>query len=283
MSSQRPPVMLPEEFRLIREFITEVFGLVLDDNKEGYLAAKLHPRLEELRLTSYADYYAHLKFSPRGQEEQQRLISLITNNETYFFREEAQLRILADEVLPELKGKKTRNGERWLRIVSAGCSSGEEAYSLAMTVLETASFLWGWTVEIIGIDVDPRVLTQARSGIYAGRSLQATPSRYLDRYFKKGEDGYRVKEVVTNLTRFVEGNLLHLDRCLGRQPVDVIFCRNVLIYFDDDSIRRGVEGFADVLAPDGYLFLGHSESLSRITSRYAPVRYPGSIIYRKRS
>jgi chemotaxis protein methyltransferase CheR len=283
MPFPRPPIMLPEEFRLIREFVTEVFGLVLDDNKEGYLAAKLQPRLEELRLSSFTDYYAYLKFSPGNTEEQQRLISLITNNETYFFREEAQLRILTNEVLPPLKEKKIRVGERRLRIVSAGCSSGEEVYSLAMTVLETGNFLWDWDVQIIGVDIDPHIIARARSGIYAGRSLQATPPRYLDRYFRKCADGFMVREVVANLTRFVEGNLLHLDRYLERQQVDVIFCRNVLIYFDDDSIRRSVEGFAEVLVPEGYLFLGHSESLSRITTRYAPVRYPGSIIYRKRS
>ena len=274
--------MRPEEFRLLKEFIAEVFGLVLDENKESFLNHKLLPRLEELRLATFTDYYAYLKFAPRSNEELKRLISLITNNETYFFREESQLRVLSEVVLPALKDKKQKSGNRKLRIVSAGCSSGEEVYTLAMIVLESGSFLWDWDVQITGVDIDAQIIARARNGVYSGRAFQATPDHYLDRYFRKCEEGLKVKEVLTKATNFTEGNLLQLDQIIRDREVDVVFCRNVLIYFDDESMKRGVNGFANVLGPEGYLFLGHSESLSRITTGFVPQRFPGAIIYKKR-
>lgn len=274
--------MRPEEFRLLKEFIAEVFGLVLDENKESFLKLKLLPRLEELRLATFADYYAYLKFSPRSNEECKRLISLITNNETYFFREESQLRVLAEVVLPALKEKKQKSGKRILRIVSAGCSSGEEVYTLAMIVLESGRFLWDWDVQITGVDIDSQIIERAKNGIYGERSFQTTSDHYIDRYFRKCAEGMKVKEILTKVTRFAVGNLLKLDQHVKEQEVDIVFCRNVLIYFDDESIKRGVNGFANVLGPEGYLFLGHSESLSRITTSYVPLRFPGAIIYKKR-
>lgn len=282
MSFLNRPVMLPEEFRLIREFVAEEFGILLDEGRGNYLAPRLIPRIEELGFESFSDYYACLKFSPRGCEEHQRLITLLTNNETYFFREDAQLQILAGHILPELKEKKQKAGEKKIRIYSAGCSSGEEVYTIAMLLLESGHFLWDWDIRITGIDIDAEMLARAREGVYSGRAFQSTPSQYLDRYFKKCDDGLQVKEVLRRITSFKEGNLLRLDPFLQNDPADVIFCRNVFIYFSEDTTKRVVENFAGLLEPEGYLFLGHSESLSRITSRYQPIRHDGAIIYRKR-
>lgn len=282
MTANGRPVMSPEDFRLIREFVAEVFGLQLDEGKESYLATRLVPRLEELRLATFADYYAYLKFAPRCVDERQRFISLITNNETYFFREEAQLRVLAEEILPAIREKKVHRGEKRLRIVSAGCSSGDEVYTLAMLLLESGSFIWDWDVCITGVDIDPRVIAKAKEGVYSPRSFQTTPPHLKERYFTACSEGAKVKDVLRKMTRFVEGNLLDFDSIMAESHVDVIFCRNVLIYFSDDTIRRIVESFHRALAPEGFLFLGHSESLSRITARYLPLRFPGAIIYRKR-
>ncbi|HEY6007435.1 MAG TPA: protein-glutamate O-methyltransferase CheR [Geobacteraceae bacterium] len=282
MTGSDKPVMAPEDFRLFQEFATELIGLVLDAGKESYLALKLLPRLEELRLASFADYYGYLKFAPRCGEERRQFISLITNNETYFFREEAQLRVLSEEILPRLKERKVARRARKLHIVSAGCSSGEEVYTLAMLLLESGSFIWDWDVVITGVDVDPRVLGRARAGIYPQRSFQTTPARFIERYFRPCEDGFAIKEVLRRSTRFVEGNLLQFDGAVDGPPVDIIFCRNVLIYFSDETIKQITDSFGRVLVPEGYLFLGHSESLSRITARYAPLRFPGAIVYRKR-
>lgn len=276
------PIMHPEEFRLIREFIAEEFGLLIDEGRTGFLQSRLLPRLEELRLDSFSDYYSYLRFSPWGCGEYHRLISIITNNETYFFREDAQLQVLAGYILPELKEKKQRSGDKRIRIYSAGCSSGEEVYTIAMLLLESGHFLWDWDILVTGIDIDPRMIEAAREGGYSGRAFQTTPLQYLERYFTKTGDSFKVKPQLRRITRFVEGNLLSLDPIMRSDPADIIFCRNVFIYFSDDTIRRVVESFAGLLKPEGLLFLGHSESISRLTSRYQPIRHPGAIIYRKR-
>jgi chemotaxis protein methyltransferase CheR len=274
--------MRPEEFRLINEFVAEEFGFILDETRAANLASKLTPRLTELRLDSFSDYYAFLKFSPHFCEEHKRLLSLITNNETYFFREEAQLNVLFSHVLPELKERKTKNRDKKIRFLSAGCSSGEEVYTIAMILLESCHFLWDWDILVTGIDIDSEMIDRARSGIYSGRAFQATPEQYLERYFSKCENGLEVKNVLRRITNFKVGNLLRPETFDNGDGVDIIFCRNVFIYFSEDTTRKIVENFASLLMPDGHLFLGHSESITRITSRYHQVRHPGAIIYRKR-
>lgn len=282
MSLRITQIMKPEEFRLLREFVAAEFGLLMDEGRVAYLSSRLLPRLHELRLESFMDYYAHLKFSPRGGEELRQFISLVTNNETYFFREDAQLQVLAGHVIPLLKVRKQREGERKIRIYSAGCSSGEEVYTIAMILLESGHFLWEWDLMVSGIDVDPLMIERAREGVYCGRAFQSTPQQLLDKYFSRVGDCYRVKNSLRAITSFQQGNLLSLDPFLGKEPVDVIFCRNVFIYFSDDTTRKVVESFANLLEPDGYLFLGHSETLSRISSLFQPTRHPGAIVYSKR-
>jgi chemotaxis protein methyltransferase CheR len=273
--------MQPEEFRLLKEFSAAEFGLVLSEGKEQYLALKLLPRLEALGLTSFTDYHLHLKFGINAAEEHLRFISLITNNETYFFRENSQLAVLSESVLPALREQKLARGERKVRILSAGCSSGEEVFTLAMLVLESALFLWEWDVEIVGVDIDPEIVQRAVAGIYSGRAFQTMPDYFRERYFTPGTEGLQVRDVLRRMVSFRQGNLLSIDRQFPAGSIDIIFCRNVLIYFDDDTIARIVNHFERLLTPEGLLFLGHSESLSRITSRYVPVCYPGTIVYRR--
>ncbi len=275
-------IMKPEEFRLLREFVAEEFGLVIDESRISFLSTRLLTRLEDLRLESFRDYYAWLKYSPRAGEEHQQLISILTNNETYFFREDAQLQVLSEHILPLLKEGKKHAGQKKIRIYSAGCSSGEEVYTIAMLLLESGHFLWDWDIMVTGIDIDPMMIARAREGIYSGRAFQATSPQYMERYFTICGENYQVKESLRRITSFEEGNLLRLEPFARFDPAHVIFCRNVFIYFSEDTTRKIVESFADLLVPDGHLFLGHSESLSRITTRYQPVRHPGAIIYRKR-
>jgi len=282
MEDSASPLMKPEEFRLIREFTAERFGLVIDRGKEGYLAARLFPRLQELRLASFAEYYSYLKFAPRSTEEHARYISLITNNETYFFREMAQLNTFAELVLPELKTRKIAGDDKRLRILSVGCSSGEEVYTLAMLLLQSGLFVWDWDLRITGIDIDPQVLAKAETGIYTGRAFQSTPPLYIDRYFRECEQGFQVRDQLRKICDFSRGNMLCLPGDLDSEPADIIFCRNVLIYFDEGNIKRVIDNFAAMLAPDGLLFLGHAESLSRITSQFIPLLFPGAIVYRKK-
>lgn len=282
MSCAPKPVMQSEEFRLIREFVINEFGLIIDEARMNYLSSRLLPHLAELGLETFLDYYACLKFSPRGSKEQQKFISIITNNETYFFREDAQLQVLAEHVVPRIKENKQQTGRKKIRLFSAGCSSGEEVYTLAMVLLESGHFLWDWDILVTGLDIDREMIARAQEGLYSGRAFQTTPQHFRDKYFTKKGDSYQVKESLSRITRFEETNLLRLDHLLANERADVIFCRNVFIYFNDDTVRKIVDNFSRLLEPEGYLFLGHSESLSRITSRYQPIRHPGAIVYRKR-
>lgn len=274
-------VMQPEEFRLIREFVAEQFGFLIDERRMSYLSSRLLPRLDELRLDSFMDYYACLKFPPRGSSEFQQLVSILTNNETYFFREDAQLQVLCEHILPQLKEKQGA-GEKKIRIYSAGCSSGEEVYTIAMLLLESGHFIWNWDILVTGIDIDPEMIARAKKGVYSGRAFQATSPQFIERYFTKCGENYQVKDSLRRITRFEEGNLLKMEPFIGSDPAHAIFCRNVFIYFSEDTTQSIVESFAELLEPNGYLFLGHSESLSRVSSRYLPIRHPGAIIYRKR-
>ncbi|MBJ6752419.1 CheR family methyltransferase [Geomonas anaerohicana] len=274
--------MQAEEFRLIREYVAESMGLVLEEGTHKGLAAKLSPRLQELRLKSFAEYYSYLKFSPGRSAEWQRLVPLITNNETYFFREAAQLSVLVQQVLPALKESKLARGERSLRILSAGCSTGEEVYTLAMLLLESGGFTWDWDVRIAGIDVDERVLDAARQGSYGERAFWATEPHLVERYLKRQGDRYVVRDILRKWTSFTQGNLLDLADTAAGEQYDVILCRNVLIYFADQTVQRVVDNFGALQRSGAYLFLGHSESLSRTQASYRPLRFPGAIIYQKR-
>ena len=267
-----------EEFRLLQDLVASRFGIVIDDGRGHFLADRLTPRLRALGLGSYAEYYSHLKSSPRSVDELAHLVTLITNNETYFFREDGQLQIFAREVLPDLQRRKIK--ERRLRIVSAGCSSGEEPYTLAMLLVESGLFSPDWDMQIIGVDLDAQILSRAGRGLYAARSFQVTPPQLRDRYFRPREDRWQVRDLLVRLCHFRQGNILALPEVVADE-VDVLFCRNVLIYFTHEAVARAVNGFSALLAPHGSLFLGHAETLSRIKSEFLPHVRPGAVVYRR--
>jgi chemotaxis protein methyltransferase CheR len=270
-----------EEFRLLRDFVHEQFGIFYDDSQRSSLRSRLAGRLTLLGLLSYEDYYRHLRFAPERAVELGHMVSHLTNNETYFFREQPQLQVLADRVLGSLKERKSKSGERSLRLLSAGCSTGEEALTLAMIIYESAQFFWNWDVKVFGLDLDPEALDKANRGLYHQNSLRTVTPEKLERYFLKDGKGVRVKDNIRRLVELRQGNLLEAESYRGLSRLDVIFCRNVLIYFSDDAIRRVVRHFHDALAPGGYLFLGHAESLSRITDAFTPIRFQGALVYQK--
>lgn len=270
-----------EEFRLLRDFVHERFGLYFDGTQRESLRARLAPRLALLGLLSFEDYYRHLRFAPERALEQQRMVSHLTNNETYFFREQQQLAVFADKVLPSLKERRAKGDERTLRLVSMGCSTGEEALTLAMILFDSGQFFWGWDVRVTGIDVDEAALEKASGGVYHQNSLRALTPPQLERHFSPDGNGVKVKDVVRKLVSFRPGNLLEPASYEGLAPLDAVFCRNVLIYFSDQTIQRAVRLFHQVLAPGGFLFLGHAESLARVTSAFTPIRFQGAIVYQK--
>jgi chemotaxis protein methyltransferase CheR len=270
-----------EEFRLLRDFIHEQFGLFFDESHRASLRGRLTPRLALLGLATFEDYYRYLRFAPDRAEEQQRMVSHLTNNETYFFREQPQLNVFASHVLREIKERKSRAGARSLSILSAGCSTGEEPLTLAMILFDSGQFFWGWDVHVTGLDVDGPALEKARRGLYHQNSLRAVTPPLLERHFTSDASGVRVRESSRRSVSFRAGNLLEPSSYHGLQPLDVIFCRNVLIYFSDGAVQRAVSLFHEALAPGGYLFLGHAESLARVTSAFVPIRFQGAIVYQK--
>ena len=282
----RPPEhnaeLSEEEFRLLRDFIHERFGLNFEEGQRDSLRSRLAGRLASLGLSSFEDYYRHLRFGPHREEEQARMISHLTNNETYFFREAAQLQVFAQTVLRDLKERKAKRGDHTLRIASVGSSTGEEALTLAMLVYDSGQFFWGWDVRIVGIDVDPEALEKARRSLYQRNSFRATSRELEERHFVKGPTGMQAKEVLRRMVTFRPGNLLDRVSFEGLGPLDVVFCRNVLIYFSPATTIRAVALFHDVLAAGGYLFLGHAESLARVTDAFVPLRFQGAMVYQKR-
>jgi len=271
-----------EEFRLLRELVHERFGLYFEDAQRGTLRSRLLGRLAPLDLLSFEDYYHYLRFGPRRRDELQRMVCHLTNNETYFFREMPQLQVFADPVLRRLKEAKTAQGERRLRILSAGCSTGEEPYTLAMIVWDSGHFFWNWDVKVTGMDVDTDALEKARRAVYHHNSFRALSPALVERHFTaQPTGGWQVKESVRRLVELRHGNLVEPASFEGLGPLDAVFCRNVLIYFSDAMILRVVRAFHDVLAPGGYLFLGHAESLSRITDLFTPIRFQGAMVYQK--
>jgi chemotaxis protein methyltransferase CheR len=262
------------EFASLRDLIRERFGLWYDDQKRYLLLSRLQTRLAKRGFETYAAYVRFLTYDPRREEEWDDLASALSNNETYFFRERAQLSALAGSIADELIAR-----DRKLRLWSAACSSGEEPYSLAMTLLETGKLLDS-QIAIRATDLSPRVLELAARGFYRTLSFRATEPAMIQRWFHPQGDGFAIDDRVKRLVTFARLNLLDDARVAAEGPFDAIFCRNVLIYFDKPTQKRVVESFAKALRPGGYLFLGHAESLFHLTDLYEPIVGPDAIVYR---
>ena len=270
-----------EEFRLLRDFVHERFGLFFDDGQRSSLRSRLEGRLASLDLLSFEDYYHYLRFGPQSAEEVGRMISHLTNNETYFFREAPQLQVFADPVLRDIKERKAATGDRALRVLSAGCSSGEEVHTLGMIIHDSGQFFWSWDVQVHGMDVDAAAVEKARRGLYFHNSFRSLSPALLERHFVRQGAGAEVKDNIRRYARLRQGNLMDPASYEGLAPLDAVFCRNVLMYFSDAAILKVVRLFHQALAPGGYLFLGHAESLSRITDLFTPIRFQGAIVYQK--
>jgi len=263
------------EFRELRDAIKERFGIYYDDTKQFLLQSRLQTRLVKRSVPDFHAYYKFLLSHPERQAEWDELASVLSNNETYFFRERAQLDVLVKEVVDEA----LRSASGRVRVWSAACSTGEEPYSLAMTLLETRR-LAPSQIQIKASDISPRALEKAQVGFYRELSFRATPPEVIQRYFRAFQGGFMISDDIKRMVDFFRINLLDEQAVAKAGPVDAIFCRNVLIYFDKETQKRVVEGFARALRPRGYLFLGHAESIIRLTDLYEPIVSPKAIYYR---
>jgi len=269
-----------EDFRLLRDFIYQYCGLFFAEESKYLLEKRLNKRLTELRLNCFRDYYYQLCYGQNRDQELAAAIDLLTTNETYFFREDFQLRAFTQDVIPELVEAKKKTGDNSLRIWSAGCSSGEEPYTLAMLLLENP-LLAGWSIEIIGTDISQRVLKIARDGLYGQNSFRATDDKYLYRYFTPLDHKWQISTQVKNLVSISHLNFFDTNRVALLGQMDAIFCRNVIIYFDLDAKKRVIRTLHDRLSPGGYLLLGHSESLMNISSDFKLRHFTDDMLYQK--
>ena len=267
-----------EDFLKFQEFFYRKTGIQFEPSKRYFVDKRLVERVEACGSESFRTYFTMLRFQTSGVELQ-ALVNLMTINETYFFREEYQFDCLVNSVLPEIVAKKKDQSP--IRIWVIPSSSGEEPYSIAMCLLERWPGIHQWDVEIISSDINTRILNQASAGLYSARSVKHVPPKYLRKYFTQTTQGFQLGEDLRHAVEFTRVNLMEAADVRGYRNFDVIFCRNLLIYFDDLSRKQAAETFYDALHPGGFICLGHSESMSRISSLYKIRKFPEAIIYQK--
>jgi chemotaxis protein methyltransferase CheR len=274
-------IPLPDDvFRLLRDFIHGYCGIYFDDGSKFLLERRLTRRLEQRQLRRFEEYYHFLRYDRKREEELAVLVDNLTTNETYFFRESPQLRAFSEEILPELR--ETLADRKVLRIWSAGCSTGEEPYTIAILLLESGDWWRDWQVEILGSDINQRVLHTARKGVYKKSAHRMTSPEMLAKYFIEEEKGdYRIADRVRELVSFSCLNLLDPYKTSLISNMDVVFCRNVIIYFDKEAKKKVIESFYEKLREGGYLLLGHSESLINISNAFALRTLKNDMVYQK--
>lgn len=266
------------DFEKFREFFYRKTGIQFEPSKRYFVDKRLVERIELTDSGNFRTYFTKLRFEASG-EELQLLTNLMTINETYFFREEYQFQCLVKSMLPDITSRKSDSSP--IRIWAIPSSSGEEPYSIAIYLLEYWAGIKNWDIEIISSDIDTKILTQARKGLYSQRSVQYLPENVLRKYFKRTAENYQICDDLREAVEFTRVNLSERADTRAYRNFDVIFCRNLLIYFDDVSRKTAAETFYDALNPGGYICLGHSESMSRISSLYKVRKFPEAIVYQK--
>lgn len=265
-----------QEFELFQKLTYGLLGIKLHESKRALIVSRLSARLRDLKLESFLEYLYFIKNDPRGDSELINFINRITTNETYFFREDKHFDYLTTTLLPKLVEHKKNEGVTKLRIWSSACSTGEEPYTLAMVIHDYFKGKGGVDLKILATDISTRVLSHAQNGIYLKKDVEEkVPKAFAGKYFTPvSSDEVRVTPELRNLVTFKRLNLLD-DRYPIKSHLDVIFCRNVMIYFDDAMKRHVLSMFKNYLASHGHLFVGHSENLfsyaDLFTSRHSTI------------
>ncbi len=272
-------VVSDQEFAKFCEFFYRKTGIMFDAKKKYFAERRIVERMHRTGCATFREYFATVRFESTG-EEMQRLVNQMTVNETYFFREDYQMKALVEGILPDLA--KRQSAASRIRLWSVPCSSGEEPYSIAIHILENWIDADRYDIEIMASDIDSSILADAAAGIYGERALQRLPPALIRKYFTAQRDrAFQISADLRGSIDFSRGNVMDPLFMRRFRNIDVIFCRNMLIYFDDTSRREAIEAMYDCLSPGGYICLGHSESMSRISSLFRPRKYADSIIYQK--
>jgi chemotaxis protein methyltransferase CheR len=277
MSERQGPAAGLSEHELseIRMLIEERTGIRFDESRERFFSTRVREHLQAKGLPRGTDLLRAIR---KSNVEYEALLERLLTQETSFFRYPAVYETFEKRVLPELHVKKFWKNPRTLRIWSAGCSTGEEPYSIAITIADALNFADAWNVEILATDVGRLALKHAERGVYAGRSIVSVKEAQLAAHFAKVEDGYQVKPRLRKMVTLAQMNLASAVY-VGR--MDLIFCMNVLIYFSEERRRALVQRFYETLEPGGYLFLGHSESISKMPVKFQAIVLNDCILYRK--
>jgi chemotaxis protein methyltransferase CheR len=270
-----------QEFVEWRKLIYDLCGIYFQDNKKYLLESRLQKRIKHLNIENFEKYFVYLKTNYKKEEEKKQLYEAITINETFFFRNQPQLDALVTTIIPEILDSKP-GGLKKLRIWSAASSSGEEAYSIAMILNELIIPKYPHLkVEIIGTDINYAVINTAQSGIFKEYSIRNTPPIYLKKYFEKVDNTYIIDPNIKKMVSFKVSNLYDDNDLKIMGKSDIIFCANVLIYFDQQSKTKVVSNLYNNLNPNGYLFIGYSETLHGISKAFKLVSFPKAIGYKK--
>jgi chemotaxis protein methyltransferase CheR len=272
------PRLSEEEFRLLREVVEQHCGIWFRDDLAYLLERRLWPRLEVLGLPDFSAYVRHLRLDPDRLAELEAAVDVLTTNETYFWREPRQLRAFERELVPMLAGSLEES--RTLRVLSAGCSTGEEVYTVASILRESGRFA-GWKMEVVGVDIARRVVDAARGGAYRDHAFRNAEAERIRHWFKLRGGRWLVDDEIRRLVRFERANLNDPRGLAGLGLFDVVFCRNVMIYFDVPARQRVLGGFHRALREGGFLLLGHAESLLNASTDFELFHLQEEMVYRK--
>lgn len=267
------------DFQKFRDFFYRKTGIHFDDSKRYFVDKRLVERIAATGADDFRSYFVALRFESKGSELQ-ALVNAMTVNETYFFREAYQFDCMVNSLLDEVVQRKRRGGR--IRIWSVPSSTGEEPYSIAIYLLERWPRINDYEVEILSSDIDTQVLHAAERGVYSPRSVGQLPKSYLEKYFERiSEHEYAISRDLVSAVEFSHVNLTDATHTRRFRDIDLVFCRNLLIYFDDLSRRVAAEAMYDAMTPGGFICLGHSESMSRISSLFSVRKFPDAMVYQK--
>ena len=272
------PALTEDEFRRLCEYLYRQSGMIFTEAKRYYVERRVNERMAATGSQTFASYFARLRIN--AEKENEHFVNALTVNETYFYREEHQLTCLTTDLLAE-RVREKRAGDA-IRIWSVPCSTGEEPFSVAIWLLENWPLVDNYEIEIVGSDIDTRVLEHARQGVFGKRSLMRLSSDLVEKYFSPmADEKWRILGELLNSVQFSTANIVESSETRGFGRFDVIFCRNVLIYFDDASRRVAAENLYENLLPGGFICLGHTESMSRISPLFEVRQFPDAIVYQR--
>lgn len=277
------------DFEALKTLLEGEFGLSLKAHTRETFMRKIQPRLQALRMNSMKEYLHYLNNDPLSKLELHDLPSFIMNTESYFLREFTQFELFLD-LYKQKRKSKVLHSDKSISILSAGCSEGQEPYSIAMLLRNQSEPLHGWDIKILGLDINIMALEKARSGVYSSYSLRGPNTDLIERYFQKTTTAtcetprkcFRLKPEIISSIEYIHGNVLHPLVLKGISNLDFIFCRNVLMYMSNKAADRIALSLWEALADDGYLFIGQSETLRKRGDLFEPVNFPEVTVYKKK-